>query len=97
MSELIEREAVREFIKSYSHSTDVVYHMEKHLYEVPTIDAVEVVRCGECKFNYANMIHDPLDDADYTDITCTYWMSDGVHPKDYCSKGARMDGERRES
>ena len=41
--ELIDREAVREFIKSYSHSTDVVYHMEKHLYEVPTIDAVPVV------------------------------------------------------
>lgn len=40
--ELIDREAVREFIKSYSHSTDVVYHMEKHLYEVPTIDAVPV-------------------------------------------------------
>ena len=43
MSELIDREAVREFIKSYSHSTDVVYHMEKQLYEVPTIDAVPVV------------------------------------------------------
>ncbi len=49
MSDLIDREAVREFIKSYSHSTDVVYHMEKQLYEVPTIDAVPVVRCGECK------------------------------------------------
>ena len=61
--------------------------------DAPTIDAVPVVRCGECKFNYANMIHDPLDDTDYTDITCTYWMSDGVHPNDYCSKGARMDGK----
>ena len=42
MSELIDREAVREFIKSYSHSTDVVYHMAKQLYEVPTIDAVPI-------------------------------------------------------
>ena len=49
MSELVDRDAVREFIMSYSHSTDVVYHMEKHLYEVPTIDAVPVVRCGECE------------------------------------------------
>lgn len=48
MSELIDREAVREFIKSYSHSTDVVYHMDKHLYEVPTIEAVPVVRCKDC-------------------------------------------------
>ena len=65
--------------------------------KIADMESIELVRCGECKFNYANMIHDPLDDADYTDITCTYWMSDGVHPKDYCSKGARMDGERRES
>lgn len=35
MSELIDREAVREFIKSYRHSTDVVFDMEKHLDEIP--------------------------------------------------------------
>ena len=36
MSELIDREAVREFIKSYRHSTDVAFDMEKHLDEIPT-------------------------------------------------------------
>ena len=36
MSELIEREAVREFIKSYRHSTDVAFDIEKHLDEIPT-------------------------------------------------------------
>ena len=35
MSELIDREAVREFIKSYRHSTDVVFDMEKRLDEIP--------------------------------------------------------------
>ena len=35
MSELIDREAVREFIKSYRHSTDVAFDMEKHLGEIP--------------------------------------------------------------
>ena len=35
MSELIYREAVREFIKSYRHSTDVAFDMEKHLDEIP--------------------------------------------------------------
>lgn len=34
MSELIDREAVREFIKSYRHSTDVAFDMEKHLDEI---------------------------------------------------------------
>lgn len=35
MSDLIDREAVREFIKSYRHSTDVAFHMEDHLDEIP--------------------------------------------------------------
>lgn len=35
MNELIDREAVREFIKSYRHSTDVAFHMEDHLDEIP--------------------------------------------------------------
>ena len=35
MSDLIDREAVREFIKSYRHSTDVAFDMEKHLDEIP--------------------------------------------------------------
>ena len=42
MSELIDREAVREFIKSYRNSTDVAFHMEDHLDEIPTIEAVPV-------------------------------------------------------
>ena len=36
MSDLIDREAVREFIKSYRHSTDVAFDMEKRLDEIPT-------------------------------------------------------------
>ena len=36
MSDLIDREAVREFIKSYRNSTDVAFDMEKHLDEIPT-------------------------------------------------------------
>lgn len=35
MSDLIDREAVREFIKSYRHSTDAAFHMEGHLDEIP--------------------------------------------------------------
>ena len=106
MSELIDRQALKDAVKRYAGEPikqndrkcqAICLDMLGTIDAQPTIDAVEVVRCGECKFNYANMIHDPLDDADYTDITCTYWMSDGVHPKDYCSKGARMDGERRKS
>ena len=94
MSELIDREAVREFIKSYSHSTDVVYHMEKHLYEVPTIEAVPVVH-GEWIFQGTGGSM-----GTKTCSVCGYqsWQSkmrmDNMG--NYCPKcGARM-GERRE-
>lgn len=80
MSELIDREAVREFIKSYSHSTDVVYHMEKQLYEVPTIDAVPVVRCGECKYH--------LPETERTNPYCNRFHC--MKPDDwYCADGER--------
>lgn len=57
MSDLINRVEVREFIKSYSHSTDVVYHMVKHLYEVPTIDAVPIKFIDEV-IEYLEKCHD---------------------------------------
>ena len=59
---------------------------------MPTVDAVEVVRCKDCKFNVGNMKKDPLDATDYSDITCSYFMTDGMEPDDFCSRGAKMDG-----
>lgn len=44
MSDYISREAVLEFIRGYRHSTDVAFHMEKHLNEIPAADVVPVVR-----------------------------------------------------
>lgn len=55
-------------------------------------DAVEVVRCKDCKFNVANMVADSLDSTDYSDITCSYFMTDGMKADDFCSRGKKMDG-----
>lgn len=57
-------------------------------------DTVEVVRCKDCKFNVANMERDPLDITDYSgdDIVCSYFMTDGLEPADFCSYGAKMKG-----
>lgn len=38
MSDYISREAVVEFIRSYRCSTDVAFHMEHHLNEIPAAD-----------------------------------------------------------
>lgn len=63
---------------------------------VPTVDAVEVVRCKDCKFNVANMAADSLDSTDYSDITCSYFMTDGMDSGDFCSRGEQMDGGDKE-
>ena len=63
----------------------------KIIKEAPAVDAVEVVRCGECRFNADNMEADPLCLNDYAgaDIVCTYWESDGLAVDDFCSRGKR--------
>lgn len=59
-------------------------------------DVVEAVRCKDCGFNVSNMKKDPLDITDYSgdDIVCSYFMTDGMHPNDYCSRGkSQEEGE----
>lgn len=97
MIDLIDREAVREFIKSYSHSTDVVYHMEKQLYEVPTIDAVPVVRCKECD-NWATEFSSGRKSLGNYRCICQEWSDAEDHryvytgENEYCSRGERREG-----
>ena len=59
--------------------------------ELPTSDVVEVVRCKDCIFNVENMRKDPLDATDYSDITCSYFMTDGMTENDFCSYGKKVE------
>ena len=57
----------------------------KQISEAPTIDAVPVVRCRECKYRFKNNGHSkdgcPIIDANI-------WMDDD----DFCSHGEREEG-----
>ena len=57
-------------------------------------DFVEVVRCKDCRFNVNNMERDGYDTTDYSgeDIVCSYFMTDGMLPTDFCSYG--LKGEK---
>jgi hypothetical protein len=57
-------------------------------------NTAEVVRCKDCKFNVANMEKDTLDITDYSgdDIVCSYFMTDGLEPTDFCSYGKMKGG-----
>lgn len=50
MAEYIEREAVIEFIRSYRSSTDVAFHMEEHLHEIPAVDVALVKSGGDLMY-----------------------------------------------
>ena len=56
-------------------------------------DFVEVVRCKDCRLNVANMEKDGFDITDYSgeDIVCSYFMTDGMLPDDFCSYGERKN------
>ena len=58
------------------------YHdlMMESLKVLPYVDAVEVVRCGECE--HATIWHDKM-------FLCDIW-SDGVFEEGYCNYGERI-------
>ena len=74
-NELMQVSAVREYTK----------RQKAFLDKFPTIDAVPVVRCRECKYRFKNNGHDksgcPIIDANI-------WMDDD----DFCSHGERKEG-----
>lgn len=57
--------------------------------QMPAVDAVEVVRCRDCKHLVltAEGEHNPCD------CVCDYWMSDGLNDNDFCSYGERKGGD----
>lgn len=69
----------------------LVLEMARRLENATSIDTVSVVRCKDCLHNAANWQHDELDETDYTDIVCDYFLTDGMYPDDFCSYGARRE------
>lgn len=59
---------------------------------LPTIDAVRVIRCKECKHKVRTR------DGKYNpdDIVCDYHMSDGFTENDFCSFGEREIADANE-
>ena len=55
------------------------------LRDIPTVDAVPVVRCRECKYRFKNNGHDK---SGCPIIDTNIWMDDN----DFCSHGERKEG-----
>ena len=52
----------------------------------PTVDAVEVCRCKDCKYCVLTV------DGEYNpqDIVCEWWQTDGLKATAFCSYGERI-------
>lgn len=61
--------------------------------DAPTVDAVPVVRCRDCKFNLANIedIQDSVNINDGWNACSLTELYDSVFPDDFCSKGERRE------
>ena len=68
----------------------LVHDVLDHVWEAPTIDAVPVVRCKNCKWSEVYQVD--------SDFPMERWCDGGFIPKsvqddDYCSFGERKDDE----
>ena len=97
---LIDADALPKLLDpEYKQTMKLIWEGEKHLdnlaegfteashiakYIAPTVDAVEVVRCKDCKYSY----------ADLGGLCCTYGVCiDCIVPEDfYCANGVRRGG-----
>lgn len=87
---LIDADALKEHIKKYT-SVFTRYDWREiceMLNDAPTVDAVEVVRCKDCKHNYYNMI--PSGEEEHG---CAKWIELPITADFYCAWGEREDGQ----
>lgn len=88
MTRLIDADALKEFIESAYRPLCDDYHMKDYVLNqiltdiknVPTVDAVEVIRCKDCKWYYRG------------GATCMFWDgANGMCGDDFCGKAERAE------
>ena len=90
MARLIDADRALEIVREQGHEHPNAYHLTNYatliLQEAPTVDAVEVVRCRDCKYRFKNNGHSR---AGCPIIDANIWMDDD----DFCSYGERKGGD----
>lgn len=88
---LIDANALKEYLgcdNDRKYSSMIMHEIADRIDEQPTIDAVPVVRCRECK--YAR----PLVQEEW--VTCIMWRR-GSPVDGFCNMGAKMDAKEVEA
>lgn len=88
MTRYIDADALKEFIESAYRPLCDDYHMKDYVLNqiltdiknAPTVDAVEVIRCKDCKWYYRG------------GATCMFWDgANGMCGDDFCGKAERKE------
>ena len=87
MAEYIEREALMRNLKHFA-PEQLTPLVESLIQKQPTADVVEVIRCKDCKYRGSRL---SVPTGVY--YSCANYNLPYCKPDDYCSLGARMDGE----
>lgn len=91
MTRLIDADALKEHFKRYTINSGIQVSLDRYALKVieeePTVDAVPVIRCQDCKHCETMTIFGKT-----TLYTCTRKNpAVDVLPSDYCSRGRRKD------
>ena len=87
MDDLISRSALLQRIKNSTAEKAVKVLAQVLVNTAPAVDAVEVVRCKDCK-----CVSDAIKDENgNAHLICTVLMGLPVDPMDYCSMGEREE------
>ena len=88
MARLIDADRALEIVFDQGVAHPIAYHLTNYatliLREAPTVDAVEVVRCQDCKHH---------DDTSIPEYKHCFVNARTVQSDDFCSFGERKDGD----
>lgn len=89
---LIDADALLKKMKRTNRYFDVLFDVE----EMPTVDAVEVVRCRECKHRYTENCPMYFHDSYWHDGYFDYidYDTDNTEDDYFCPKGKREEGTK---
>lgn len=84
---LVDADKIFQKVKGSTASKEVKCLAEVLVAVAPTVDAVVVTRCKDCKYAYINSFS-----ASSGEALCTL-SGQPMQPDDFCSYGERKDGE----
>lgn len=83
VNDCISRQAALDIIFNFAETPDKAYQQIRKL---PTIDAVPVVRCADCKHLQCNIRKDGSVPYGFDEYECDLWHG-SCDPTDFCSYG----------